>query len=110
MDTSPRLMPAAAARVASLAVRQGKPGLKLRLSVDGGGCAGFQYKFGLEADAAADDLVVETDGVTMLVDPDSLQFLAGCEVDFVEKIGAAAFEVRNPNAASGCGCGTSFSI
>ncbi len=108
--THPRLMPAAAARVATIAARQGKPDLKLRLSVDGGGCAGFQYKFGLESDAAADDLAVETDGVIMLVDPDSLPFLTGCEVDFVEKIGAAAFEVRNPNAASGCGCGSSFSV
>ncbi|WP_439532583.1 iron-sulfur cluster insertion protein ErpA [Polymorphobacter sp.] len=110
MDTNPKLMPAAAARVAALSARQGKPGLKLRLAVDGGGCAGFQYRFGLESDAAPDDLTVETDGVTMLVDPDSLPFLAGCEVDFVEKIGAAAFEVRNPNAASGCGCGSSFSV
>lgn len=111
MDTSlPRLMPAAAARVATIAARQGNPGLKLRLAVDGGGCAGFQYRFGLESDIAADDVTVETDGVTMLVDPESLPFLAGCEVDFVERIGAAAFEVRNPNAASGCGCGSSFSI
>lgn len=110
MELAPRLMPAAAARVAAIAARQGKPGLKLRLAVDGGGCAGFQYRFGLETHAAADDLVVETDGITMLVDPESLAFLEGCEVDFVEKIGAAAFEVRNPNAASGCGCGTSFSI
>ena len=110
MDTAPRLMPAAAARVAVIAARQGKPGLKLRLSVDGGGCSGFQYKFGLEAEAAADDLAVETDGVTMLIDPDTLPFVAGAEVDYVEKIGAAAFEVRNPNAASGCGCGSSFSI
>ena len=109
MDTAPRLMPAAA-RVAVIAARQGKPGLKLRLAVDGGGCSGFQYKFGLEADAAADDLAVETDGVTMLIDPDTLPFVAGAEVDYVEKIGAAAFEVRNPNAASGCGCGSSFSI
>ena len=110
MDTAPRLMPAAAARVAAIAARQGKPGLKLRLAVDGGGCAGFQYKFGLEAEAAADDLAVETDGITMLIDPDSLPFVAGAEVDYVEKIGAAAFEVRNPNAASGCGCGSSFSV
>ncbi|WP_310497018.1 iron-sulfur cluster assembly accessory protein [Sandarakinorhabdus sp.] len=110
MDMPPRLMPAAAARVAVIAARQGKPGLKLRLAVDGGGCAGFQYKFGLESEAAADDLIVETDGVTMLVDPDTLPFVAGAEVDFVERIGAAAFEVRNPQAASGCGCGTSFSI
>lgn len=109
MENSPRLMPAAAARVAVIAARQGKPGLKLRLAVDGGGCSGFQYRFGLESDAAVDDLVVETDGVTMLIDPDSLPFVAGAEVDYVEKIGAAAFEVRNPNAVSGCGCGSSFS-
>lgn len=110
MESSPRLMPAAAARVAVIAARQGKPGLKLRLAVDGGGCAGFQYRFGLESDAAPDDLAVETDGVTMLVDPDTLPFVAGAEVDYVERIGAAAFEVRNPNAASGCGCGSSFSV
>jgi iron-sulfur cluster assembly accessory protein len=110
MENAPRLMPAAAARVAAIAARQGKPGLKLRLAVDGGGCSGFQYKFGLEAEAATDDLAVETDGIIMLIDPDSLPFVAGAEVDFVEKIGAAAFEVRNPNAASGCGCGSSFSV
>ncbi|WP_164156846.1 iron-sulfur cluster insertion protein ErpA [Sandarakinorhabdus rubra] len=113
MDTDallPRLTPAAAARVAWIAARQGKPGLMLRLAVDGGGCAGFQYRFGLEPAAGADDVAIETDGVTMLIDPDSLPFVAGAEVDYVEKIGAAAFEVKNPNAASGCGCGSSFSI
>lgn len=110
MDTPPRLTPAAAARVAVIAARQGKPGMMLRLSVDGGGCAGFQYRFGLESTAGEGDIAVETDGITMLVDPDSLPFVAGAEVDYVEKIGAAAFEVRNPNAASGCGCGSSFSI
>jgi iron-sulfur cluster assembly accessory protein len=110
MDDLPRLSPAAAGRVAAIAARQGKPGLMLRLAVDGGGCAGFQYRFGLESAPAQGDVAVETDGVTMLVDPDSLPFLAGAEVDYVERIGAAAFEVRNPNAASGCGCGSSFSI
>jgi iron-sulfur cluster assembly accessory protein len=110
MDSPPRLTSAAAARVAAIAARQGKPGLMLRLAVDGGGCAGFQYRFGLEANPSADDVAVETDGVTMLIDPDSLPFLAGSEIDYVEKIGAAAFEVRNPNAASGCGCGSSFSV
>jgi iron-sulfur cluster insertion protein len=110
MDSPPRLTSAAAARVAAIAARQGKPGLMLRLAVDGGGCAGFQYRFGLEASPSADDVAVETDGVTMLIDPDSLPFLAGSEIDYVEKIGAAAFEVRNPNAASGCGCGSSFSV
>ena len=108
--TAPSLMPAAAARVAAIALKQGKPGLKLRLAVDGGGCAGFQYRFALENEIGDDDLVTETDGVTMLVDSVSLPFLEGAQVDFVEKIGAAAFEVRNPNATSGCGCGTSFGI
>lgn len=106
----PRLSPAAAARVAWIAQRQGKPGLMLRLAVDGGGCAGFQYRFGLESAPAQGDVTVETDGVTMLIDPDTLPFVAGAEVDYVEKIGAAAFEVKNPNAASGCGCGSSFSV
>ena len=110
MDTPPRLSLAAAQRVAVIASRQGKPGLMLRLAVDGGGCAGFQYRFGLEDAPAEGDTIVETDGVTMLVDPDSLPFVTGAEVDFVEKIGAAAFEVKNPQAASGCGCGSSFSI
>lgn len=110
MDSLPRLSIAAAGRVAAIAARQGKPGLMLRLAVDGGGCAGFQYRFGLEAAPGEGDVAVETGGVTMLIDPDSLPFLAGAEVDYVEKIGAAAFEVRNPNAASGCGCGSSFSV
>ena len=109
-DTLFALSPAAAARVAAIAVRQGKPGLKLRLAVDGGGCAGFQYRFGLESEAAADDTAVETDGVTLLVDAVSLPFLTGAEVDYVETMGAAAFQVKNPNAASGCGCGSSFSV
>lgn len=107
---APRLTSAAAARVTWIAQRQGKPGLMLRLAVDGGGCAGFQYRFGLESAVGAGDVTVETDGVTMVIDPESLPFLAGAEVDYVEKIGAAAFEVRNPNAASGCGCGSSFSV
>lgn len=105
-----RLTSAAAARVAAIAARQGRPDLKLRLSVDGGGCAGFQYKFGLEATAAPDDLVTETDGVALLVDPVSLPLIEGAEVDYVESLGGASFQVKNPNAASGCGCGTSFSV
>ena len=108
--SSVNLSSAAAARVAAIAARQGKPGLKLRLAVDGGGCAGFQYKFGLESDAATDDLIVETDGVAMLIDPISLPFLDGALVDYVETMGATAFKVTNPNAASGCGCGSSFSV
>ncbi|MET0251925.1 MAG: iron-sulfur cluster insertion protein ErpA [Novosphingobium sp.] len=103
------LSPAAAARVAAIAARQGKPAV-LRLAVEGGGCSGFQYKFGLDGEAQADDAVVETDGVKLLVDTVSLDLVRGCTVDFVESLGGAAFQVANPQAASGCGCGSSFSV
>lgn len=105
----PTLTPAAATRVAAIASRQGKPAM-LRLSVEGGGCSGFQYKFALAEQQAEDDRKSETDGVTLLVDPVSLDFVAGAEVDFVESLGGAAFRVTNPNAAAGCGCGSSFGI
>lgn len=103
------LSPSAAARVAAIAARQEKPAI-LRLSVDGGGCAGFQYKFGLADAVEADDAQAEQGGVTLVVDPVSLDLVRGATVDFVESLGGAAFQVTNPNAASGCGCGTSFSI
>ena len=109
-EASVRLSPSAAKRVAQIAARQGKPDLKLRLAVDGGGCSGFQYRFALEQTAAEDDLAVETDGVTLLVDPVSLPFVEGAEVDYVESLGGSSFQVKNPNAASGCGCGSSFAI
>ncbi len=99
----------AAARVAAIAARQARPAI-LRLSIDGGGCAGFQYRFELADAVAADDTVAEADGVTLVVDPVSLDLVRGSTVDFVESLGGAAFQVTNPNAASGCGCGTSFSI
>src|SRR5262245_45957422 len=103
------LSPSAAARVAAIAVRQGKAPI-LRLSVEGGGCAGFQYRFGLADEIESEDLAVDTDGVTLVVDPISLDLVRGSVVDFVESLGGAAFQVTNPNAASGCGCGTSFSV
>jgi len=103
------LSPSAAARVAAIAARQGKPA-RLRLSVDGGGCAGFQYRFALADAPEDDDLLVTTDGVGLLVDSVSLPFVAGSMVDYVESLGGAAFQVVNPNAASSCGCGTSFSV
>ena len=103
------LSPSAAARVAAIAARQDKPAI-LRLSVEGGGCAGFQYRFGLADKVEPDDLAAERDGVTLVVDEVSLDLVRGCVVDFVESLGGAAFQVTNPNAASGCGCGTSFSI
>ncbi len=103
------LTPAAAQRVAWIAQRQSKPAM-LRLSVEGGGCSGFQYKFDLADTAEEDDSVSETDGVKLLVDPVSLGLIAGSTVDFVESLGGAAFKVENPQAASGCGCGSSFGI
>lgn len=110
MDASAlTLSPSAAARVAAIAARQGKPAI-LRLSVEGGGCSGFQYQFGLADAAEAEDAVSETDGVRLIVDPVSLDLVAGCVVDFVESLGGAAFRVENPNATAGCGCGSSFAV
>jgi iron-sulfur cluster assembly accessory protein len=103
------LSPSAAARVAAIAARQRKPAI-LRLSIDGGGCAGFQYRFELAEAVADDDTVAREDGVTLVVDPVSLDLVRGSTVDFVESLGGAAFQVTNPQAASGCGCGTSFSV
>ena len=109
MADIPSLTPAAAKRVAWIAARQSQPAL-LRLSVEGGGCSGFQYRFDLAAAPDADDSVSETDGVRLVVDPVSLDLVAGSTVDFVESLGGAAFRVENPNAAAGCGCGSSFGI
>lgn len=103
------LTPSAATRVAAIAAKQGKPAV-LRLSVEGGGCSGFQYRFGL-ADAPEDgDTIAVQDGVSLVVDEMSLDLVRGSAVDFVESLGGSAFQVTNPNAASGCGCGSSFSI
>jgi len=85
-------------------------GAMLRLSVLGGGCSGFQYKFDVERDKAEDDVTIVRDGVTMLVDAVSLEYLAGSEIDFVDDLIGAAFKIKNPQATASCGCGTSFSI
>ena len=103
------LTDSAARRVAAIAERQSKPAI-LRLAVDGGGCAGFTYKFELADAPQADDAVAETGGVKLVVDPVTLDLVRGSAVDFVEDLGGAAFKVSNPNAASGCGCGSSFSV
>ena len=103
------LTPAAAARVAAIARRQGKPPI-LRLAVEGGGCAGFSYRFGLADAVEADDLAAERDGVTLVVDEMTHDLVKGGAVDYIESLGGASFQVTNPNAASGCGCGSSFSI
>ena len=102
------LSPSAARRVAFIADKQGKPAV-LRLAVDGGGCAGFSYRFSL-GEPEEGDAVATTDGVTLVVDPVSLDLVDGAQVDYVEELGGASFKVTNPNAASGCGCGSSFSV
>jgi iron-sulfur cluster insertion protein len=103
------LTPAAAARVALIAAKQGKPAI-LRLSVEGGGCSGFQYRFGFADAVEPGDSTAETDGVRLVVDDVSIDLVRGAAVDYVESLGGAAFKVDNPNAASGCGCGTSFAV
>jgi iron-sulfur cluster assembly accessory protein len=103
------LSSSAAKRVAWIAQRQQKPAI-LRLAVEGGGCSGFQYRFGLADAAETDDVVVETDGVRLVVDSMSLDLVRGGIVDFVDNLGGAAFKVENPNATAGCGCGSSFSV
>ncbi|HXH52096.1 MAG TPA: iron-sulfur cluster insertion protein ErpA [Sphingomicrobium sp.] len=103
------LTDSAARRVAWIAERQSKAAV-LRLSVDGGGCAGFTYRFELAEAPESDDTVAERNGVKLVVDPVSLDLVRGSAVDFVEDLGGAAFRVTNPNAASGCGCGSSFSV
>jgi iron-sulfur cluster insertion protein len=104
------LTEAAAKRVAQLIEAEGNPALMLRLAVSGGGCSGFQYGFSFDDARTDDDSVFTRDGVKLLVDSDSLDLLAGSEIDFVEELVGASFQVRNPNATSSCGCGSSFSV
>ena len=108
-ETSINLTPRAAERI--LAIAAGEVRNKLfRVSVEGGGCSGFQYKFDMVGAAEAEDIVIERDGAQMLVDPVSLDYLKGSEVDFVDDLMGASFRIKNPNAQSSCGCGTSFSL
>jgi iron-sulfur cluster assembly accessory protein len=86
------------------------PGAMLRISVEGGGCSGFQYKFDIDRAPAPDDLVIKREAATVLIDPVSIGFLAGAEIDFVDGLIGAAFKVNNPNVTASCGCGTSFSL
>jgi iron-sulfur cluster insertion protein len=104
------LTEAAAKRVAQLIAAEGNPALMLRLAVSGGGCSGFQYGFSFDDTRTDDDSVFTRDGVKLLVDTASLDLLAGSEIDFVEELVGASFQVRNPNATSSCGCGSSFSV
>ena len=99
----------AARRIGDI-LRSEPSGAMLRLSVQGGGCSGFQYRFDIDREKAGDDITIDRDGVTLLVDPVSLQYLAGSEIDFVDDLIGASFKVNNPKAKASCGCGTSFSL
>jgi len=99
----------AARRIGQILQSEGS-GAMLRISVEGGGCSGFQYKFDVARDQAGDDLVISRDGAVVLVDPTSVTLLSGSEVDFVDDLIGSSFRVNNPNATASCGCGTSFSI
>jgi iron-sulfur cluster insertion protein len=103
------LSAAAAARIRALSAGEGRE-VMLRVAVEGGGCSGFQYELGLTHEVAADDLVVERDGARALVDVVSMALVKGSEIDFVDELVGAQFQVNNPNAKSSCGCGVSFSI
>ena len=99
----------AARRISEIAA--GDPATPLlRVSVEGGGCSGFQYKFNLVAEPASEDLILEKAGATVLIDPVSLQYMEGAEIDFVDDLMGAAFKIKNPVATASCGCGTSFTI
>ena len=99
----------AAQRIGDI-LKQEPPGTMLRLSVEGGGCSGFQYKFDMDRNQASDDTLVRRDDAVVLVDQVSLQFLAGSEIDFVDDLIGQSFQIKNPHAVASCGCGTSFSI
>src|ERR1700730_743094 len=99
----------AARRIGEILGRE-PPGTMLRVSVEGGGCSGFQYKFDMERAKAADDLVINRDGAVVLVDPVSVNYMAGSEIDFVDDLIGASFKVKNPQAKASCGCGTSFTL
>jgi iron-sulfur cluster insertion protein len=99
----------AADKVRQLIDEEGNPDLKLRVFVSGGGCSGFQYGFSFEEDRQEDDTAMEKNGVTLLIDPMSYQYLVGAEIDYQENVEGAQFVIKNPNATSTCGCGSSFS-
>jgi iron-sulfur cluster assembly accessory protein len=109
MNTNVTLTDRAARRIGEI-LRNEPDGTMLRVSVEGGGCSGFQYKFDTDRGKADDDLVIERDGAVVLIDPVSLRFMEGAQIDFVEDLIGASFKVANPNATASCGCGTSFSL
>lgn len=109
MSTSITVSERAARRIGE--ILSGEPsGSMLRVSVEGGGCSGFQYKFDVERAKAADDLVINREGAVVLIDPVSVNYMAGSEIDFVDDLIGASFKVNNPKAKASCGCGTSFAL
>jgi iron-sulfur cluster assembly accessory protein len=109
MTTAITVSERAARRIGEILKGEGD-GAMLRISVEGGGCSGFQYKFDVDHDKAEDDLVIAREGAVVLVDPASVPFLAGSELDFVDDLIGAQFKLNNPNVTASCGCGTSFSV
>ena len=107
--TSVSMTERAARRIGEI-LKSEPAGSMLRISVEGGGCSGFQYKFGFEQAKAAADLVLAQNGATVLIDPLSVQYMAGAQIDYVDDLIGASFKVNNPVATSSCGCGTSFSV
>jgi iron-sulfur cluster insertion protein len=110
LDRPLQFSSAAASKVRELIAEEGNDALKLRVYIHGGGCSGFQYGFEFDEEQGEDDLAIQTDGVTLLVDPLSLQYLMGAEVDYTESLHGAQFVIRNPNAKTTCGCGSSFAV
>ena len=109
MTDTVSITPRAATRIRDIVAAE--PGATaLRVAVEGGGCSGFQYDFKLDSQRAQDDLVIERDGATVLIDSVSLVYMGGSEIDFVDDLIGASFKINNPNAKSSCGCGTSFSL
>jgi iron-sulfur cluster assembly accessory protein len=109
MSTGVTVTERAARRIGEI-LKTEPAGAMLRVSVQGGGCSGFQYKFDVDRDKAGDDILVARDGATVVIDPVSLQYIAGSEIDFVDDLIGAAFKVNNPLAKASCGCGTSFTL
>ena len=109
MTTAVTMSERAARRIEEI-LRTEPAGAMLRVSVEGGGCSGFQYRFDVDREQAEDDLVIAREGAMVLIDSVSLRYLEGAEIDFVEDLIGASFKVANPNATASCGCGTSFSI
>jgi iron-sulfur cluster insertion protein len=105
-----RVSERAARRISEILAREGRPDLKLRVSVSGGGCSGFQYGFALDDQAEDGDIAIERAGARVVIDGMSLMYMIGCEVDYVEDLTGSYFRVTNPNATASCGCGNSFAV